>query len=594
MPGAWQVGPAFCSCSFRGESPPLTTFHPLEASIAKTERAYLKLILGGSGALIVFVVICVGGFRVYRHWQEGHLIRRAAAFLSGGDTRTASLNARRALQLNPQNVDAMRMIAEVAEKTGDRGALDWRKKVAELNPGSADDALALVRCALSLGDLPTAEKALASVAESARQKPDFQAASARFAETKKDFTAAETHWAKAAELAPNDASYRLQLALTRLALNDSAKRESGLAMLGKLRAEPKERAAATRALIIDAIAHHTDAQGYRALAKELAGYNDAPFSDRILYLEILRQQQDPAFEAYLNKLKEQVPANATNLSSLLSWMTRDRMSGQAIAFAKTLPPEALAKWPVPLALAEANAQGGDWPRLERLTKDGNWANYDFLRRAYLARAFRGEGNKLAATRELAAAQKEAGNNPQTLLTLTQTIADWGWQDDAVDLLWALTKNPETRMQALQKLYEHYTKSADTAGLYRTLSQYAEITPNDIIQNNLAQVSLLLGTDIEHACKIAGDLAAKNPANPFFRSTYAFALLCKGDSKGAVKVMDGLDSKELRDPSVATYYGLVLSGAGQKDKAREFLRRSSEATLLPEEKALVTKAENSLN
>ena len=133
----------------------------LESSLERTERTYIKLIMGSLGALIVFVLICWGGFHFYQHWQEGHLVRQSAAFLSGGDVKTASLYARRALQLNPQNVDATRLIAQMSEKTGDRAALDWRRKVMELNPDSPDDQLALVRCALWLNDLPTAEKTLA-------------------------------------------------------------------------------------------------------------------------------------------------------------------------------------------------------------------------------------------------------------------------------------------------------------------------------------------------------------------------------------------------------------------------------------------------
>jgi len=58
-------------------------------------------------------------------------------------------------------------------------------------------------------------------------------------------------------------------------------------------------------------------------------------------------------------------------------------------------------------------------------------------------------------------------------------------------------------------------------------------------------------------------------------------------------MDQLTQDQLRDPSVAISYGVVLAAAGEKEKAREYPRRAAEATLLPEEKALVAKAENPL-
>ncbi len=482
----------------------------------------------------------------------------------------------------------------MSEKTGDRAALDWRRKVLELNPDSPDDQLALVRCALWLNDLSTAEKTLGAFGEKARAKPEYHAALGRLSEMKHDMATSEREWARAAEIAPNDTAYRFQLALTRLGLNDATKRTEALRELEELRSDPAQRAPATRILLIDSVAHRGDPQRIRTLANELQAYPESMFSDRIMYLEILRQMHDAAYDEYLSQLKTEVPAKASDLAALISWMTRNRMNDEAIAYTNSLPADALTKWPVPLALADTYAQLKDWVQLEKLLRTGDWSVYNPLRRAYLARALRGQDKQLASEQELATAQKEAAANPQLLSTLTQTIADWGWQNEAIDLLWVLTRNPETKLPALQALYDHYSKVADTSGLYRTLSKYAELRPNDTaLQNNLAQVSLLLGVDLDYARKLAADLKEKEPNNAAYLSTYAFSLLSKGDVKGALQVMDNLNEEQLRDPSVATYYGVILAAAGQKDKARAFLQRSAEASLLPEEKTLVTRAQSSL-
>jgi hypothetical protein len=47
---------------------------------------------------------------------------------------------------------------------------------------------------------------------------------------------------------------------------------------------------------------------------------------------------------------------------------------------------------------------------------------------------------------------------------------------------------------------------------------------------------------------------------------------------------------LRDPSLAAYYGIILAAAGDAAKAREYLKIGASARLLPEEKALLAKAE----
>ena len=566
----------------------------MEIQLAKNERRFIKLIVGGLVSLVLVIVLAYGGVHFFHRWQERRLIRRAAAYLGGGDVKAAALSARRALQLNPANADAARAMAQIADLTGDRTAPDWWRKVLDLEPHTTEDALALVRSALRVNDLTTAEKTLAALDEAAKQTAGYHAASGRLAEMKKNPVEAERHWTKASEIAPANTSYQLQLALIHLGMNDQVKRKSALAVLDRLRADPKQRAAATRTLILDGVAHHEETRRMQLLASELQSYPDAQFSDRLLYLEILRQLQDPEFAEYLKKLGQDAVSNPADLASLLSWMSNNETAAMAIEFGKTLPAESTGKWPVSPALAEAYANLKDWAGLERLARTSEWPPFDFLRRAYLSRALRGQDKKFPAEQEWLAAQKEASANPQTLLMLARAVAAWGWETEMVDLLWGLTKSDQTKLEALQTLYQHYAKGGDTSGLYRTLLRLVEALPNDLtLQNNLAQISLLLGADVERARKVAAEIKNKEPLNGAYVSTYAFSLYTKGDVKGALQAMDQLSQDQLRDPSVAAYYGVVLAAAGQKEKAREYLGLAAQANLLPEEKALVAKASSTL-
>jgi Flp pilus assembly protein TadD len=566
----------------------------LEIQSEKNERRFIKLIVGGLVGLVLVIVFVYAGVHFFHRWQERHLIRRAAAYLSGGDVKLAALSARRAVQMNPANADAARAMAQIADRAGDRAASEWWRKVLDLQPHNTEDALALVRSALRVNDLATAEKTLDGLDEAAKGTAGYHAASGRLAEMKKNPVEAERHWAKASEIAPDNTSYQFQLALIRLGTNDQSKRESAREVLERLRADPKQRAAATRTLILDGVAHHDEAHGMQLLASELQSYPEALFSDRLLYLEILRQLHDPGFAEYLKRLEQDAASNPADLASLLSWMSSNETAAAAVEFGKTLPAEVVGKWPVSPALAAAYASLKDWPGLEQLVRTTEWPPFDFLRRAYLSLALRGQDKKFPAEQEWMAAQKEASAQPQSLLLLARTVAAWGWDAETVDLLWVLAKNDDTKLEALQTLYQHYAKLGDTSGLYRTLLRLAEALPNDLtLQNNLAQISLLLGADVERARKVAAEIMGKEPANGAYVSTYAFSLYAQGDVKGALQAMDQLSQDQLRDPSVAVYYGVVLAAAGQKEKARGYLRRAAEAKLLPEEKALVAKAESTL-
>jgi Flp pilus assembly protein TadD len=242
-------------------------------------------------------------------------------------------------------------------------------------------------------------------------------------------------------------------------------------------------------------------------------------------------------------------------------------------------------------MTEAHAKAEDWKGVERVAGDKNWSAYEFLRNAYLARAFRAEGRQLEADGRWAQAQKEAASQSQAVLLLARTVAGWGWQKEMVELLWTLSKAQETRLEALQLLYQHYAKSGDTGGVYRVLSHSSEIAPDDLtIQNNLAQVSLLLEADPERARKIAAELVRKEPHNAAFVSTYAYSLYAQGDVAAARTEMETLTPEQLEAPSIALYYGVILAAAGEKQKAGYFLVRAPNAFLLPEEKALLAKAE----
>ena len=544
------------------------------------------------GGIVLLGLVAWGGLHMFHQWQERHLVRRAAGFLAGGDTKTASLTARRAFQLNPENADAARMLAQIAERAADGTELEWRRKVVELQPDSTDDALALVRCALRANDLATAEKTLQNMSEAARQTPGYHAAQGRLAEMRNRKAEAESHWAKAAELAPEETAYQVQLALVQLGSTDEAKRSGARATLERLRSDPAQRAAATRALIIDGAGRREEPQRLRTLAEELQSYPEAGFSDRILYLEILRQLKDPEYTDYLAAMKKDAAHNASDAASLLSWLATNVGGADAVQFSATLPPEVTAQWPVPIAMAEAYARAEDWSGLHGALADAKWGAFEFLRHAYVARALRGENQQTAADQEWARAQKEASAHPQAVLVLARTVSGWDWQKETTDLLWTLSKAPEMRREALQLLYQQYATRGDTSGLYRVLLRSAEIAPDDpMVQNNLAQVSLLLDADPERARRIAAELVQKEPGNAAYVSTYAFSLYARGDAQAALDAFRGLREEQLETPGIAVYYGIILAAAGEKEQALRYLALGARAFLLPEEKALLAKAES---
>jgi tetratricopeptide (TPR) repeat protein len=557
----------------------------VETSAERAQRTFIKFALGIPLGIVLLAFICWGGIRLYRDFESRHLARRAAAYLSGGDFRQATISARRSNQIKP-TAEAARVLAQIAEHANDRSALEWRHQAVKLAPHSAEDLVALATCALQFNEIPDAEKARAAAVKIG-ETAAAHAIAAEIADTNKNDAEARKEWKQAVDLDPNNKSYALGFALANLRSDVSESRDAGRAVLEKLQADKDHRLAATRGLIADAISHHDSADRLKKLEADLQSYPESTFSDRLLYVDILQAVRDPDFFRALTQVEKDATANPNDLSRLIAWLNSRGVALLALDFAHSLDPKTLTEWPVPLELANSYMRVADWEGLERLAKTGPWPQLDFMRHAFLARALREQKKTEAANREWSTATNQAANDPSNLERLQRATVDWNWKDEAVQLLWQMAKFPEKRTDALRALYQHYAKQSDTRDLYRVLIKLAEATPADLtVQNNLAQISLLLNVDAEHARKLAEELHHRDPTNPAYTSTYAFALYSEGNPKQAIRMMKSLSNEQLQDPAASAYLGIFLAADGEIKEARPYLNLGKKAALLPEEKALL--------
>ena len=567
----------------------------IELSHHRAESFYLKLVLGTLFGLVLLIALSWGGHDLYVRWQERRLVRQAVFSLEHGKDRDASLAARCALDFKPTSTAAMRIVAQLAERAGDRTALVWRRKVVQREPESTQDKLTLARCGLQFKDLAAADRALSEIDADGKHLAGYHAVAALLAQARDQNEEAESEWAEALRVAPNERAYQLQLGILQIHELDPQRHASGQAMLKALRNDPAQRAAATRALINEGVARHEDAQQLMELARELQAYLEATLNDRLLFLDFLRQLQNTQFSSYLAELEKSAAAKPDDLAALLAWMSQNNLNLLALDFVKRLPAESAKKWPVPLAVADIYARLKDWRTLEQVMEIAQWQQFDFLRHAYMARALRELEKPAAAEHEWATAVKGASGQADAVLLLIRTTSEWNWKTETLDMIWALAKYPEKQDQASQTLYRHYAATGDMQGLYRVLLRMAEIRKDDpFIKNNLAQLSLLLNLDLKRAQELAKEVYDSDSKNPIFASTYGYSLYVERKYKDASRVMSRLSPTDLREPEIAAYYGVILAGAGEKEKARQYLDMGKQARLLPAERELLEKTVKSLS
>jgi len=250
--------------------------------------------------------------------------------------------------------------------------------------------------------------------------------------------------------------------------------------------------------------------------------------------------------------------------------------------------------PACLLAAQCQMQTGDWRGLQSAIQQQNWSELEFIRHAFLSRALREQNLADASTAEWGVALQYAGKQKGTLIALFRLAAEWKWNTEAEQILWTVvTKYPEERW-ATSTLSEYLLAGHRTRSLMDLFKIMSSHNPGDLdAKNNLAMTALLLGAQELKPYDLSQEVYEKAPSNPSFASTYAFSLYLQKKIPEALKVMQQLSQKELQDPSVAGYYGLILKANGNMAQAKPFLDLSAKAHLLPEERILFDQAKAGL-
>jgi predicted Zn-dependent protease len=542
---------------------------------------------------VLVAIVAFGGYRGYGVWRKRHLSQQAQDFLAQKDYQSAVLVARHLLQLDPASIAACRIMAETAELAGKRDALSWREQVAALEPRAANK-IALASTALRFAQFDLAHRTLDAVDIPGRANTKYHQLAGALAIAEKKTAVAETEFAAALELEPNNEQLALNLASVRLTLPDpetQAKARTELTRLAKLKTVRLE---ALRALTSDALAH-TSAGDAQKWATELRAEKGTTFADLLLYVEASKTSSRA--DIAVHDAETNAAGSPARAAALITWMNRHEMATTARDWALSLPKEILNAQPVPLAVAESYSFLQDWNGLHAWVDEKDWGNDEFFRLAVLSHALHhltpGDRASMESQTAWAAALKATKNRPDRLAAIAELAEGWDYADEAADAWWLIANGNENAKEALTALQRLYKAKQNSHGLLRVAKRALELNPADLVAaNNCASLGLLLTGD-SSARRLATKLHAENPTNPAFRSTYAFALFTEGRTSEALREMELLKEPQLRHPAIAAYYFVMLVENGKMERAHSFLSAANKAQLLPEEQQLLTAATRKL-
>lgn len=537
---------------------------------------------------IILLLLGYVGYRSFKIWKQDHWLKMALDFAAKGDVRAELLSLRQVLNLNPQNPTACRLMAEMAETTHSDSALIWRQRLVDLNPNSLVDRLALIQTAMAFGDLAIASNALAGVAPADQKSALYQNTAGLLASGAGDVATAKSHFLEAIKLEP--ANYIPQLNLAALELrgqnpNEAMAARASLRQISLTSTNLIVSNQAKRELIVDAL-RLNNFPAAEAMARDLVKPANAEFSDRLLFLEVLLKDKSPELDAILAVCEHDAAGDSVKLSSMAVWLMKNRSPGQSLAWLQTLPKSLQTNQPVMPLMGECLLRMGDWHRLQANIQNQNWIELEFVRHAFLARALRGQDLRDASTGEWAVALNLANNNKGELISLFRMAAAWDWSNEADEILWLVVNHYPEEHWAPPVLMQSLINGGRTRSLLQLFSLLSSRNPGDLeMKNNLAFTALLLGAQELNPNDIALEVYKKSPKSPAFAATYAYSLYQQRRYADALKVMQGLSDKELENPAVAGYYGIILKATGSVAKSKTYLRTALTIKLLPEEQVI---------
>jgi hypothetical protein len=545
-------------------------------------------------AIVIVVAGCLGlwfwGRPAYRRHQQTRAVAQAREFLTKGDYRNASLSARRALQVNPFDLDACRIMADLAERAHSPYVLDWQRRIVEAAP-TIQNKLTLASTGLRLQGppFPLATQTLEELKDSAAQVAAYHAVSAELALRLDRRAEAIAQFAEAARLEPTNELHQLNLAVLQLSSTNTATATAARATLERLRTSTNVGTVALRWLVAESLGRD-DLSAAEQFSRQLLAQPHAPLDDRLQNLTILQRSHNPEFKDYLGALQQTSVTNAAEVHAISTWMIGHDLAGEALDWLMSFPAKLRAEQPVPLAFVDCYLALKDWRGLDTSLQEQKWGDLDFLRFAFLSRAAAELNQKRAIEAHWRMAVRGAGERLGPLLALLNMAGTWGREQAREDLLWQIGQRFPRERWALRDLERLYSEAGNTRGLNRVYAAVASYAPkNFVAQNNLAATSLLLRLNLPKAHELAKQVFVQHPDEAIVTSTYAFSLHLQGRTKEGLAALQKLKPEALETPSVALYYGLLLSTTAETNKATKYLAIARKAKLLPEEKALAAEA-----
>jgi tetratricopeptide (TPR) repeat protein len=556
----------------------------------EARRARLKGRLAlGLGLLVILMFLGLGALPVYRalkSWRADQLMNGAEKSVERGALVDAYQAARSAYGLDPNNLRALRMLAEMYEGSGAREALAYRRSVAESAGATGQDRAAYLRVLIRAGRLDLADDFVRKMGIGSRADPVVAALIAdllRMRGQPEEARAAEDLAAASSVLGEKTTAELIQ-ARGRLESPDPAERAQARATL--LRIGGSKAPEARDALRILAVAPDRTEKETREMIRLLEANPLNPAADFFLAKTLTLELRPDWRGAVLEEARK-----------LWSGGTEEQRTALAEFLLRHGDAQGVLDLPVTrqgrgfLLRLDALARLGRWPTIrEELVLASSEKNTldPFFIEVFQARVAQEMREISMADVRWKQAMSKAAGNPQKLEFLANFAEKSGNLPMAAEAYRSMVKFPAAAVPGYLGLIRVAEKRADMRQLRDVLGELSRQLPEDPApKNDLAYLNLLFEEKVDDSLQISRELVSALPDRTAYRTTLALAYLRKNESAKALAAYDETKidwSAAL--PGWQAVRAAVLAANGREEEARRLAASINWDRLKPQERDLV--------
>ncbi|MEI6107615.1 MAG: hypothetical protein WCR49_11450 [Opitutae bacterium] len=500
------------------------------------------------------------------------------------DFRSAQLTLQGAVQSNPRDFEARRMLAELYGTAASPLEFSAWQELVQMEPAEDRNQLGLAEAALRAHNLIVAAEALRAVSPPGRATTTYWRTAAGLASLQGDRSELVKALGQLGQLAPEDKDMQFNLAALRLMGSDPTLAASARTQLiAWARGEPL-RIRACLVLIRD-LARRKDPAELDAL---VAAIMPRPSLLRLWSDRVLGQPGPPDFTVLVEYMKQQPNPVAGDVVDLAGWMRAQGFAMEALLWLGTLDAPFRKDPQLQQEQVRCALQLRDWRALESLLRTGAWGplSDEMLALIFAARVQRENASLAAAGATWNDSLALARNSLPNLRARARLAAAFGWPREMENALWKLVRVAPTEIWAWQALAAGAELEGSADKLLLVLSSWAKSSPEkiDVRADHVLLATLLQRLDAPTR-KAASEMAKSIPVPAAITAAQALELQRGGRVADAARLVEPLWANSMGSARVALACGLVLMEAGQYAPARRCLEAAAQVRLLPAEETL---------